>query len=151
MRYILLVTAIGIGIIGWSGAITAVFDESISGTEQFVAFVGFGVIVGTLIALWLARLSITVKISTDQLTLQLPPLPRTRIELSTLTSAEKAEVNAFGDYGGLGIKGSRKDRLFGLSGSSGVRIKYEHPDGESRVATVLTKNPDDFINALGMR
>ncbi len=151
MRYILLVTAIGIGIIGWSGAITALFDESISGTEQLVAFVGFGVVVGTLIALWLARISITVKVSAGQLTLQLPPLPKTRIQLSTLTSAHKVGVNAFGDYGGWGIKGSRKDRLYGLSGDSGVRIEYDHPDGEQRAATVLTRNPDGLINALGMR
>ena len=47
------------------------------------------------------------------------------------------------DYGGWGLKGSRRDRLIGGDGTTALRITYTHESGEERKLTFLTDQADD--------
>ncbi|MDE0066431.1 MAG: hypothetical protein OXN44_06120, partial [Acidimicrobiaceae bacterium] len=52
-------------------------------------------------------------------------------------------ARALRDYGGWGLKGTKRDRLIGGGGTTALRITYTHESGEERKLTFLTDRADE--------
>lgn len=81
-----------------------------------------------------ARAAAFVSCSPDHVTVGLAPFWRTRLARRNLVGANLVRIDAYAEYGGWGIKGSRKSsrgRLYSVGGESAVRLVTQ--DGRAYV------------------
>lgn len=137
IRGLLMVSGILTGLFGWVFGVLGAVDSSIPGWQRLLLFGLLGILMGTLISVWLARMAIVVKVTDESLSASLWPLSKMVVGRPDIERVEKVVIDPLNDYGGWGIKGKKSDRLYGMSGISGVRV--HHKDGQ---LTLLVDDPD---------
>ena len=78
-----------------------------------------------------------------QVTARAWPFPGTVVPIDQVLTSEVVKIDPLRDYGGWGIKGTRRDRLVGGGGTTALRITYTHESGEERKLTFLTDCADE--------
>ena len=137
MRTTFIVLGVIMAFIGWLSAFFVLRDDSLSSVARAALFVHLAFITGTLIALWLARISIKVKVDDAKLTVGLWPVSQTSVRFDTIRKMDLVNVDPVSDYGGWGIKGPKNDKFYGLSGNDGLKVLY----GKGRALTILLEDP----------
>lgn len=141
------VVLFGIGAVSLAGLVN---DPDIVGVRRSLAVAGL--ILATLgVPIWLVTMHVSVTISGRQLRARLWPLSRTSVPLPSITSVRTVAVEPLGSYGGVGVKGSRRDRLLGFVGQEGAEIRYVTDSGDERRLTLLTPHADALVDALRER
>lgn len=113
-------------------------------TQSFSPWV-FALIVAVVVflgALLTMRLSTTV--TSDALSIRYGVLYRTKIPLSDVAHAEAVEYAPIREYGGWGIRGSRRRRAVNARGNQGVLLT--RVDGSTLL--VGSQRPRDLLEAL---
>ncbi len=138
------VVLFGIGIVSLAGLLK---DPDIVGGRRSLALAGLTL--ATLgVPIWLVTMHVSVTISQRHLRARLWPLFRTSIPLPSITSVSRVAVEPLGSYGGVGVKGSRRDRLLGFVGQEGAEIRYVTDSGDERRLTLLTPRAAELVEAL---
>jgi len=65
------------------------------------------------------------------------------VPIDQVLTSEVVKIDPLRDYGGWGIKGTRRDRLVGGGGTTALRITYTHESGEERKLTFLTDRAEE--------
>ncbi len=65
------------------------------------------------------------------------------IPIDRVLNSEVVKIDPMRDYGGWGLKGTRRDKLIGGGGTSAIRITYTHKSGEERKLTFLTDQAEE--------
>jgi hypothetical protein len=119
---------------------SALYNETQSFSPWIVAVV-LGV-VALLAALLTVRLTTTV--TPDALSVRYGFLYKTRVPLSEITLAEAVEYAPVREYGGWGIRGSRRRRALNARGNQGVLVTRS--DGSTLL--VGSQRPRELLEAL---
>lgn len=128
--------------------VMALFDQSLSVIEQIAAVSLLAILAGVLVPWWLVRMAVKVRVDRNELRVRLWPFRAAEVPRSQITNIETVTVSPLREYGGWGIKGSKKDRLYGMSGTEGVRVHYRY-GGDVRKLTILTSDTEGLSDALG--
>lgn len=118
----------------------ALYQET-QGFSPWVVALMLGVValLGTLLTL---RLTTTV--TSDALSIRYGFLYKTRIPLSEIALAEAVEYSPVRDYGGWGVRGSRRRRALNARGNQGVLLT--RADGTTLL--VGSQKPRELLEAL---
>jgi hypothetical protein len=119
---------------------SALYNETQSFSPWVMAVV-LGV-VALLAALLTVRLTTTV--TPDALSVRYGFLYKTRVPLSEITLAEAVEYAPVREYGGWGIRGSRRRRALNARGNQGVLVMRS--DGSTLL--VGSQRPRELLEAL---
>jgi hypothetical protein len=92
----------------------------------------------------LLTLRLTTSVTSDALSLRYGFLYETRVPLSEIALAEAVEYAPVRDYGGWGIRGSRRRRALNARGNQGVLLT--RADGSTLL--VGSQRPRDLLEAL---
>ena len=119
----------------------ALYQET-QGFSPWVVAVLIGTVALLLVTLFSLRLSTTV--TPDALSIRYGFLYKTRIPLSEISLAEAVEYSPVRDYGGWGIRGSRRRRALNARGNQGVLLT--RADGTTLL--VGSQKPRELLEAL---
>ncbi|MCY3849927.1 MAG: hypothetical protein OXF75_03870 [Acidimicrobiaceae bacterium] len=136
-RAMFLVSAAIIAALGIGFGVADLLDSSRSGIERIGAT--FGGTLGVVVAYGLWRADLELRINNTQVTARAWPFPGTVVPI---LASEVVKIDPLRDYGGWGLKGTRRDRLVGGGGTKALRITYTHESGEERKLTFLTERAD---------
>jgi len=118
----------------------ALYEETQSFSPWIVALMlAVVVLLGALLSL---RLTTTVR--TDGVSVRYGFLYRTRVPLSEITLAEAVQYAPVREYGGWGIRGSRRRRALNARGNQGVLLTRS--DGTTLL--VGSQRPRELLDAL---
>ena len=131
-----IIAAMGVG---FGGA--EILDSSRSGLERIGAAMGmtFGVVVAY--GLW--RADLELRINDERIAARAWPFPSKVVPIDQVLMTEVVKIDPMRDYGGWGLKGTRRDMLIGGGGTTALRITYTHKSGEERKLTFLTDQATD--------
>jgi hypothetical protein len=135
--------------VGISTGVMALTDAKLTLATKIFLFVFLFCFVGLLVPVWLVTLKIRVEVTVGKVKVTFWPLESLVIEKDSIVHAEVVTIDPLRDFGGWGIKGTRANRLYALTGISAVRIKYS-AKGEERLVTCTSKNSEAFVGALRM-
>ena len=91
----------------------------------------------------LLRMYLELRIDDERIAARAWPFPSTVVPIDQVLKSEVVEINPMWEYGGWGIKGTKRDRLIGGGGTTAVRITYIHESGEERKLTFLTERAEE--------
>lgn len=140
-RAMFLLSAAIIAAMGLGFGVAEFVDSSRSGWERLGA--GFGMTLGVVVAYGLWRLHLILRIDERRIAARAWPFPWTKIPIDHILATEVVEIDPFKDYGGWGLKGTKRDRLIGGGGTTALRITYTDELGEERKLTFLTDRADE--------
>jgi len=130
-------TAITLSVVlGWT--VAEFFDSSPSNFELIAAVITLSGSTSIVIAYGLWRAHLVLRVSDERITVSVWPFRLASIPVKQVLSSEVVKIDPMRDYGGWGLKGTRRDRLIGGGGTTGMRIIYIHRSGEERRLTFLT-------------
>lgn len=120
--------------------------------------VGLLAVFGVAIPLWVLRIrtrlvvdpaaaTITADNRAATITAAIAPLPLTQILFSNVEEVGIEEVKPFADFGGWGIKGTSKRRLYGFSGNTAVVITHR-AGAEQKKLYFLHSNPEEIRDSI---
>lgn len=113
-------------------------------TQSFSPWV-IGLIVAVVVLLGaLLAMRLTTTVTADSVWIRYGILYRTRIPLSDVARAEAIEYAPIREYGGWGIRGSRRRRALNARGNQGVLLT--RADGTTLL--VGSQHPRDLLDAL---
>ena len=135
-------------LVGWVSGFVALADYELVGAERVTVIVMLFGVVGVVMPLWLVRMRAELAVGPDEIRVRLVGLYGVRIDPTQVEGVVVDRVDPMTDYRGYGIKGSREDRLIGMSGTHGVRITHRHGDGY-RTVTFLCDTADEASAAAG--
>jgi hypothetical protein len=103
------------------------------------------------VPVWLVTMHISIQLTDERLRVRLWPLWGTTVPLAGIRSVDTVAVEPLGEYGGVGLKGTRTDRLLGFVGDEAARIGYVTDDNDERRLTLLTPHADGLVAAIRQR
>lgn len=113
-------------------------------TQGFAPWV-FALILAVFVLLAaLLTMRLTTSVSPDEISIRYGFLFRTRVPLSEITLAEAVEYAPVREYGGWGIRGSRRRRALNARGNQGVLLTRS--DGTTLL--VGSQKPRELLQAL---
>ena len=139
-RAMFLVSAVIIlAIIGFG--FTDAFDPKRSSLERVGVSVAILFGIASAYVLW--RLDLELRINSERVRARAWPLRSTVVPIDQITHTEIVTIDPLGDYGGWGLKGTKRDKLIGGGGTTALRITYLHESGEERKITFLTDRAEE--------
>ena len=139
-RAIFLVSAGAIIVIIGFGVVD-IADSTRSGLERIG--VAMAMITGVVVAYSLWRADLVLRVDSERIAARAWPLRSTVVIINQVLKSEVVTIDPLRDYGGWGLKGSRRDKLIGGGGTTALRITYLHESGEERKLTFLTERADE--------
>ncbi len=139
-RAMFLVSA-GIIVVIMEFGVADIFDAALSGLERIG--VSVAVIVGIAAAYSLWRADLQLRIDSERVAARAWPFRSTIVSIDRVLNSEVVTIDPLRDYGGWGLKGTRRDKLIGGGGTTALRITYLHESGEERKLTFLTDRADE--------
>ncbi len=91
----------------------------------------------------LLRMYLELRIDDERIAARAWPFPSTVVPIDQVLKSEVVEINPMWEYGGWGLKGTKRDRLIGGGGTTALRITYTHESGEERKLTFLTDRAEE--------
>jgi len=114
------------------------------GTWLMIWIIGVGATIGPILLLWSARL--VTQVGPGRLTVRFIPFHRRpkNIDLSDVVSVESVTYSALREYGGYGIRFTRRGRAYNVSGNRGVRITFR----SGRHLLIGSQRPHELTAAI---
>jgi len=128
-----IIVMIGFGVVD-------IADSTLSGLERIG--VAVAMITGVVVAYSLWRADLILSIDGERIAARAWPFRSTVVFINQVLKSEVVTIDPLRDYGGWGLKGSRRDKLIGGGGTTALRITYLHESGEERKLTFLTERAD---------
>ncbi len=91
--------------------------------------------------LW--RADLELRIDDERIAARAWPFPSKVVPIDQVLESEVVKIDPLRDYGGWGLKGSRRDMLIGGGGTTALRITYTHESGEERKLAFLTDRAEE--------
>ena len=129
-----IVVMIGFGVVD-------IADSTLSGLERIG--VAVAMITGVVVAYSLWRADLVLRVDGERIAARAWPFRSTVVFINQVLKSEVVTIDPLRDYGGWGLKGSRRDKLIGGGGTTALRITYLHESGEERKLTFLTERADE--------
>ncbi|MBC8645946.1 MAG: hypothetical protein H7X85_02185 [Thermoanaerobaculia bacterium] len=113
-------------------------------TQSFPPWVWLIALVGAVVLVGILTMRLSTSVTREAITVRYGPLYTARVPLSEITQAEAIAYRPIRDYGGWGIRGTRKHRALNARGDLGVLLTRK--DG----TTVLigSAKPRELLEAL---
>jgi hypothetical protein len=141
VRGVMIASAGLCGLLGVVFFVVALTDDELVGGAR-VAVLTLLFVVGVVVPLWLLRIRAVTLIDTDRIRVQLVGVHGVRIDPAMVEKVELDRIDPMADYRGFGLKGTRDDWMFGMSGTHAVRMSHRHRDRTRRL-TVLCDTDDE--------
>lgn len=121
-----------------------VTDLYSSGESVFkVVGAALGTVLTFVVSFGLLRLHLELRIDRKRVAARAWPFPWTVVPIDQVLASEVVQIDPLWDYGGWGLKGTRRDLLIGGGGTTALRITYTHESGEQRKLTFLTERAEE--------
>ena len=146
LRPILLLGAVIIAAMGLGFGFADVFDASRSGLER--SGIAAIMILAVVVAYGLWRADLELRNNDERIAARAWPFPSKVVPIDQVLKSEVVKIDPMRDYGGWGLKGTRRDMLIGGGGTTALRITYTHESGEERKLTFLTERAEEADQLL---
>lgn len=112
--------------------------------QAFPAWVWLAVLLGVAALVAVAGLRLTTSVTRQELAVGYGPLYSVRVPLTEIARAEALVYRPIRDYGGWGVRGSRRHRALNVRGDRGILITRR--DGTTLL--VGSQRPRELLEAL---
>jgi hypothetical protein len=146
---LLLVIALWLTVMFADGIYTQLYlgqawgDRPMSDTALVVS-AAFSLSITAGLALLFYRLKLTTEVGPDGIDIRFFPLTRRRIYFDSISSCKARTYRPIREYGGWGIRFSRKGKAYNVSGNRGVQLEFK----QGRPLLIGSQRADELAEAI---